>query len=99
MSDITQELTDKISKSVQEEILGQLNYLVNRGLLEVQYGDLVLTNDATTNNVQVQRSVNLVLKDKEYVERLERENDKLIGENQRLKEMIQAMVGVASRNS
>lgn len=98
MSDMANELSASIAKDVQNEILSQLNYLVSRGLLEVEYGPLVMTQDPTSNSLNVSKSVNLVLKEKEYIDKLELENDKLIGENLKLKEMIKAMVDAASRN-
>lgn len=95
LSDVTKELTDKVAASTEESILSQLNYLISKGLLEVEHGPLVMTEDTINREVKVSRSVTLSLKDQEYIEKLERENDKLIGENLKLKEMIKAMVDIA----
>lgn len=63
----------------QEEnlILVQLQDLIKRGLLVVERGPAILVEDFMSNNIQLRQTITLTVKDKEYIEKLERENHEL----------------------
>lgn len=54
----------------------QLSDLVSRGLLVVEIGPQVLVQECD-GKVTVRQSINLQLKDREYIEKLERENKEM----------------------
>jgi hypothetical protein len=66
------EFSEEISKQTESIILGQLNDFVKRGLIviERQQGTLVMDME---NKVTYTQSIRLVLKDKEYIENIEKE--------------------------
>lgn len=68
----------KIMKDVLEQkealILEQLNDFIKRGLIEIHETEPMFVQSHDLNKVELRQSVRLVLKDKEYIEKLEREN-------------------------
>lgn len=58
-------------------ILNQLNDLISRGLLVVEEGTSVLTYSEHSSKIELNQSINLKLKDQDYIEQLERENKEL----------------------
>ncbi len=55
-------------------ILAQLSDLVKRGLLVVESTEPVLIKDYNSDEIRLSQSIRLTLKDKEYIEKLEKEN-------------------------
>ena len=55
----------------------QLNELVSKGLLVIELGEPIIVHDEHSSKVEIKRSVKINLKDKEYIESLEKENAKL----------------------
>lgn len=88
----TKDIVQKIAKETEKSILGQLNELVKRGLLEVQTTGPTLVQRQDTFNgeyiIDVVQSVNLVLKDQEYIEQLEKENKELKEIIEKIKKVI-----------
>jgi hypothetical protein len=76
-----QQLAHEVAKQTESLILEQLNDFISRGLICVeQVGPTfvqVVNPLNSRNTVSIQQSVRLVLKDKEYVEKLEKENKEL----------------------
>lgn len=72
-----QKIVEKVSKAREETIMDQLNDFISRGLIEVQIIGSQFVRSADSNNVVFTESVRLVLKDKEYIEKLEKENAEL----------------------
>ena len=70
-------LSEKVAAETEKEIISQLNDFISRNLIEIQTGPLTFVQSMQTSTVEVRRSVKLVLKDKEYVEKLEKENSEL----------------------
>jgi hypothetical protein len=74
---------EKVAKVVGEarerSILSQLNDFISRGLIETKIGgtQFVMAHDSAT--IEYREVVELVLKDKEYIEKLEKENAELKG--------------------
>lgn len=77
--DITKEFSEKIAQATEKSLLAQLNDLVGRGLLVVEMGEMMMFTEPATMELKVQRTCRLTLKDREYVERLEKENEQLRG--------------------
>lgn len=67
----------EVSKQTEDIILEQLNDFVSRGLIVLKMGPMTLTHDQMSNKINVSQSCTLVLKDKEYIEKLEKENIEL----------------------
>lgn len=84
-----QELADKTAKATEACILAQLNDFIKRGLIDIEATQPTFVMDALTNEVQVRRTVKLHLRDKAYIERLEKENAEL----KQFKETIKAAYG------
>lgn len=73
-------------------VLSQLGELVTRGLLVIEKTQPVLTQEPGPGcNLKVSQAVRLVLKDREYIEKLEGENADL---KYRLLGMKQAVAGL-----
>lgn len=58
-------------------IVDQLGDLLEKGLLVIESTQPVLVQEQDKNKLTLKQSVRLVLKDKEYIERLEKENAEL----------------------
>jgi hypothetical protein len=74
------EIAHEIAKKTEGLILEQLNDFISRGLLEVEMTGptfVQVVNPIGKNTVTIQQGVRLVLKDKEYIEKLEKENKEL----------------------
>jgi hypothetical protein len=67
------------AKQTEHLILEQLNDFVSRGLLVIELGPMSFYRDVTTPDytLKISQSVKLVLKDKEYIEKLEAKNKEL----------------------
>lgn len=72
------ELALAVETQIHEKIMAQLNWFISRGLIEVKRGEAIFTSevDRVTGKYVVRYSstAELVLKDKEYIEKLENEN-------------------------
>jgi hypothetical protein len=65
------EIADKVAKATEQSILQQLNDFISRGLIEVQQTVPQFVRSFDSDVVEIRQSVTLVLKDKEYIEKLE----------------------------
>lgn len=86
---LANEIATKSAHATEACILAQLNDFISRGLIDIEATQPVLVMDALTNEVQVRRTVKLHLRDKAYIERLEKENAEL----KQFKETIKAAYG------
>lgn len=68
---------EKLVKQKEELLLQQLNWLVSRGLLIIEEGPMSLVTTPGSYDIQLKQTVELVVKDKEYIEKLEKENNTL----------------------
>ena len=71
MTSLASEIADKTAKQTESMILKQLNDFISRGLIEVQQTAPQFVMSYDSDVVEIRQSVNLVLKDKEYIEKLE----------------------------
>lgn len=78
VSKYTEQMFKKVCSEINEKqeqnLLQGLNELVSRGLLFVKKSAPVFTQDENTNNIVFSQSVELILKEQEYIEKLEAEN-------------------------
>lgn len=83
---IVKDVIQQLNKNVDSQILNQLNEFISRGLIVVEKTEPVLTVDENPYFpmdghpqyiVNVQQGVRLKLKDQEYIEKLEKENQEL----------------------
>lgn len=82
---------DEFVKEQEHIILDQLNDLIKRGLLVIESTKPTLVQNADSDKISVQQSIRLTLKDIDYIEKLEKEN-------QELKEKIMKLADIFSRN-
>jgi hypothetical protein len=83
------DLAGEIAKQKEAAILVQLGDLITRGLLVVEYyGHPQLFCAEDSSQIIYKQSMRLVLKDKEYIEKLEDENRKM---KERLSAIAEAM--------
>ena len=80
-----------IKQNVTKEILTQLNHLVSKGLLTFVVKDGKFVRDGNSDKVAYHPEIEFQVNDKEYIEKLELQNDKLIGENKYLRQLINNM--------
>lgn len=81
-------VTKELFKQKDDLILTSLNDLISRDLLVIEEGPMTLTRDEASNKVVLSQQVRLVLKDKEYIENLETENNKMRNELKEIKDLI-----------
>lgn len=79
----------QINEKTENLILEQLNDLISRNLLVVELGPISLVQTMDSTKVEIKRSVRLVLKDKEYIEKLELENATLIEKLELIRESLE----------
>jgi|688.fasta_scaffold1176304_1 hypothetical protein len=74
---LASKVAEETARQTEMAILGQLNDFISRNLIEVHTSELRLGFNPEVNRVEISRNVQLVLKDKEYIEKLEKENAEL----------------------
>lgn len=72
--DSLRQLTSKVAKAREETIMHQLNDFISRDLISIEVMGGTFVRMADSNAIEYRESVRLVLKDKEYIEKLEKEN-------------------------
>lgn len=81
----------EISKQKEKIILDQLNERISRNLLVVETQPVLIHNidpDTREPKVELKQQVRLVLKDQEYIEKLENENRELKENLDRISELL-----------
>jgi len=83
-----EKLINNMTKQEESILLEQLSELISRGLIVIYKEEPVLTHEEKdgTHTVKISSAVRLVLKDHEYIQRIEKENAELkarIQENER----------------
>lgn len=94
--DYANSIVDEIARQKEKTLMAQLNWLVSRGILliESQGPTLCKTYLKPAEDgyeLTIEESIILVVKDKEYIEKLENENKEL---NKRLQNIMEAMSNV-----
>lgn len=77
MDNLVREVSTNMAKAQDQMILQQLNEFISRGLIEVRVTQPMLVRDQDSTVIKLSQAVQLVLKDQEYIENLEKENQKL----------------------
>jgi len=74
--DSTENIAREISKATEASIMAQLNDFISRGLIIVEHGPMSFTRNPLKDpyKINIEQTVSLKLKDKEYIEKLEAEN-------------------------
>lgn len=93
LDQFTNDVVHEIARQKEVSLLSQLNWLVSRGIIvmETQGPTLVKTYLKPNEDgyeIRLEESVKLVVKDKEYIEKLEKENRELNQKLQRLAEVF-----------
>lgn len=86
-SDQMKDLVEKLATDQERAILTGINELVKKGALVLERGPFTLVEDSS-QKIVVKQTVRLLLKDQEYIERLEKENKLLKEQVQRLKDWL-----------
>lgn len=73
------QVANEVAKATEATILEQLNDFISRGLIEIQMVGPTFVRDPYMHptKVRIEQSCRLVLKDKEYIQKLEQENREL----------------------
>lgn len=82
------DIISNINKQKEAIILEQLEDLIRKGLLIVECTEPVIVSSECSDRIELRQAVRLVLKDKEYIEKLEAENAKLVANFETLKHLI-----------
>ena len=77
MECVVKELTHDIHQATEKAMLDQLNDFVSRGLIVVEMTQPILVQDFNSSEIKIQQQVRLTLKDKEYILKLEKENQEM----------------------
>ena len=86
--EFTSEILQKSMRQKELSIFRQLKELISRGLLVVNEGDVVLTRNMESSAIEYSQTIELVLKDQEYIEKLEKE---LVEANRKLEAIKTAL--------
>lgn len=76
-SEYASHLLFEAGKQTERFILEQLNDFISRGLIECELGEMTLVQTQVSKNVEMRQTVKLRLKDKEYITKLEQDNEAL----------------------
>ena len=76
-STMMSDLGQRIAKARDEKLCEQLSWFVKRGLLVVEQGPMQFIQEVDSMEIRIVQIVELQLKDKEYIEKLEEENKML----------------------
>jgi len=73
----SQDFAENITKQCVDLFTHQLNDLISKGLLVIENKTPMLTQDFNTTQLRLSNVISVQLKDKEYIEKLEKENQEL----------------------
>ena len=85
---------EEFTKRKESLILEELNDLISRGLLVVEETRPVMTRSPIADKIEITQGVRLVLKDQEYISKLEAENKELKEKLDKHTEAINTYVGI-----
>lgn len=75
--EIVREVAYECARQTEESILAQLNDFISRGLIIVEQTGPIFVAEQDSARLSIRHSVNLKLKDKEYILSLERQLEEL----------------------
>lgn len=82
------ELAKKVAKAREDIIVASINDFISRGLIEIRVVSSGFIRTPDSSDIQYRESVELVLKDKEYIEKLEKENAELKAYKEEIRRLI-----------
>lgn len=85
---ILNDVIPEIERQKEALLLEQLNELVKRDLLVIEQTQPVLVRDSASDGLVFRQSVRLVLKDQEYIQKLEKENKELKEYKEKVKGLL-----------
>ena len=77
-------LAKEVAKATESRILEQLNEFVSRGLIVIEQGPVTFVRTVHDDKIELRQTINLKLKDQEYIEMLEAKVKHLSEENLQL---------------
>lgn len=89
-------LAQTVEKKTIDTICIQLNELIGKDIIKLVVGDGVFVQSPNSPTIEYRNTVRFEPKEKEYIQQLEFQNNKLIGENKSLKMLINEMCSVVT---
>lgn len=88
IKDTINEVIKEYHNNKEAYILEQLNELISRGLLVICETQPIIVRDQYSDKIEIRQSIKLLLKDQEYIVKLETENAQLKVRLQNIEEVI-----------
>lgn len=95
---MTKSLVETIEDSTIKTMLNKLEYLIDKGILKVKKGEGKFFRKLDSDRLHFYNEIELELDSSEYIKKIELENDKLIGENKHLRQLIKTMSEIAGKS-
>lgn len=89
-------LAQIVEKKTIDTICLQLNELIGKDIIKLVVGNGVFVQSPNSATVEYRNLVHFEPKEKEYIQQLEFQNNKLVGENKSLKLLINEMCSVVA---
>jgi|LakMenE01Jun11ns_1017448.scaffolds.fasta_scaffold9353858_1 hypothetical protein len=86
--DSAEKLAKAVTKAREESILSQLNDFISRELIEVRIMGTQFVRIPDSTAIEYREVVKLVLKDREYIEKIEKENAELKSYVEEIKKLL-----------
>jgi hypothetical protein len=81
-------LSDSVHTGIEQNVIRQLNDFIKRDLIVLQMGPMTMVRCENTDEIEVRQSVELLLKDREYIEKLEAEIETLKSWKERVERLL-----------
>jgi hypothetical protein len=94
-TEIAESLIKTVEDSTVKTILSQLEHLINKGILKVKKNEGKFFRKLDGGKLEFGNEIELELDSSEYIKKLELQNDKLIGENKHLRQLIKTLSQIA----
>jgi hypothetical protein len=94
-TEIAESLIKTVEDSTVKTILSQLEHLINKGILKVKKNEGKFFRKSDGGKLEFGNEIELELDSSEYIKKLELQNDKLIGENKHLRQLIKTLSQIA----
>lgn len=89
-------LAEMVEKKTIDAVCSQLKDLVDKGILKIVTGEKQFVQDINSATIQYKNSIKIELDQADYIQNLEYQINKLMGENKSLKTLINQMCSVVS---
>jgi predicted transcriptional regulator len=94
-TEIAESLIKTVEDSTVKTIHSQLEHLINKGILKVKKNEGKFFRKSDGGKLEFGNEIELELDSSEYIKKLELQNDKLIGENKHLRQLIKTLSQIA----